>query len=238
MRIADMLYAMATWLENPNNEAFLLAEYDENCLKVVAESCIEAAHALKKAAQQVETIEPAPESNINPESIQELSQIADAFDASGDSKLKRQASVIDELLLTIASPPNALAARKDLEDNRLEDLKKKYQDPRKDLAKTNKMENTAKELEKSKFVKQYRILEAPLQCRTCVEHPGAQMMRVGENMWQCSLDNRIFNYSTGYTLEDGSKVPGGDVAEQTKGLSAPFHSIFDTREGRLGSNKP
>lgn len=237
MRIADMLHAMAAWLESPNNEALLLAEYDEDCLKVVAESCVTAASALKKAADQVEDLEPAPESNITPESLSELSQIATAFDASGDSGLKRQASVIDELLLTIAAPPNALATRKDLEDNRLEELKKKYENPRKELEKTNKIADVGKVLDKSRFTKQYTIMEAPLSTRYCPDHAGVQIARVGEHMWQCEMDKKTYNFETGFELNDGSKVPGGDVAQQTQSVSVPYHAIFDTREGRLGTNK-
>ena len=107
MRIAEMLKAVASWLESPHNEALLLAEYDENCSSIVAENCVLAAALLRNAAEEVDLIEPPEESNITPESLEQLANIATAFDASGDPELKKQASVIDELLLTIASPPNA-----------------------------------------------------------------------------------------------------------------------------------
>lgn len=237
MRIAEMLHAIASWLESPDNEALLLAEYDDACLKVVATSCIEAAAALKKAANTVDTIEPAEESHITPESLQGLSQIATAFDASGDINLKKQASVIDELLLTIAAPPHAFAARKDLEDNRLDELKKKYDEPRKELAKSNKIADSEKAIDKSKLTKQYNILEAPLSSRYCPDHAGVQIARVGEHQWQCELDKKIYNFETGFELNNGSKVPGGDVSQQTQNLDIPSHAIFDTREGRLGNNQ-
>lgn len=232
-----MLQAIASWLESPDNEALLLAEYDEDCLKVVAESCVEASAALKKAADKVETIEPAEESHITPESLQGLVQIANAFDASGDINLKKQASVIDELLLTIAAPPNALASRKDLEDNRLEELKKKYENPREELKKTNKIADSEKGIEKSKMTKQYSILEAPLSSRYCPDHPGTQIARIGEHLWQCELDKKTYNFESGFELNNGTKVPGGDVSQQTQNLNAPSHAIFDTREGRLGTNQ-
>ena len=127
MRIAEMLNAIASWLESPNNEALLLAEYNDDCAKVVAENCVLAAALLKNAAEQVDTMEPAPESKITPESIEEIANLATALDQSGDPALQKQASVLDELLLTIAAPPNALAERKDLLDNRTDELKKKYQ---------------------------------------------------------------------------------------------------------------
>ena len=77
MRISEMLQAIASWLESPNNEALLLAEYDETCSKIVAENCVLAAALLKNAAEQVEVVEPAPESNLTPESITELFKLSD-----------------------------------------------------------------------------------------------------------------------------------------------------------------
>ena len=177
MRISEMLYAIASWLESPDNEVLLLAEYDNECLKVAVESCIEAAFILKNAAEKVDDIEPPEESNITAESLDGLAQIATAFDTSGNLDLKKQASVIDELLLTIASPPNIFAERKDLEDNRLEELKKRYQQPRKELEKINKIVDSVNAIEKSDFMKDRKIIETSLNTRTCPDHPGAQMAR-------------------------------------------------------------
>lgn len=234
MRISEMLNAIATWLESPTNEALLLAEENEQCLKIVAESCVLAAALLKRTADEVDVLEPVEPSKITPDSIQELANLATALDSSGDPRLKKQASVLDELLLTIAAPPNALAQRKAKEDNRIEELRKKYEGPRKELQTMDKVSDSLKTIDKSNMTKQYRILEAPLNTRYCPDHPGAQIARVGENMYQCELDKKTYNFTTGYELQNGEKVPGGDVAEQTKGLSMPFRAIFDDRSGRLG----
>jgi hypothetical protein len=237
MRTAELLNAMAAWLESPNNEAMLLAEADEKCMQVVAESCVLAAALLKKAADEVDAIEPPAESLLTPESIEETAALAFAFDSSDDPQLKKMASVLDELLLTIAAPPNAYAERKDLQDQRVVELKKKYEQPRETLRDYHKIGDAERAIEQSGFTKQYKILEAPLSTRTCPDHPGAQMARVGEHMFQCELDKKTYNYETGYTLDNGNKVPGGSVEQQTMGLEIPFHAIFDTREGRLGYNK-
>lgn len=238
MRIAEMLHAIASWLESPDNEALLLAEYDEKCLQVVAQSCVEAATALKKAAVEVESIEPPEESKITSESIEELANLASALDSSGDPKLKKQASVLDELLLSIAAPPNALAMRKDLQDQRLVELKKKYEQPREDLHEANLIGKSEKAIDKSQMTKTYAIMEAPLSSRYCPDHPGVQIARVGEHMWQCEMDKKTYNFETGFELNNGTKVPGGDVAQQTSNnMNVPSHTIFDTREGRLGYNK-
>ncbi len=239
MRIAEMLTAIASWLESPNNEALLLSEYHEDSMKVVAENCILAAALLKNAAEQVSEIEPPPESVITSESIEEIAHLAAALDSSGDPQLKKQASVLDELLLSIAAPPNAYAERKDLQERRLEEIKKKYEQPREDLHEANLIGKSEKAIEKSQFTKHYAILEAPLSSRYCPDHPGVQIARVGEHMWQCEMDKKTYNFETGFELNNGAKVPGGDVAQQTSNnLNVPYHAIFDTREGRMGYNKP
>lgn len=236
MRIAEMLQAIAAWLESPNNEALLLAESDEECMNVVAESCTLAAALLKNAAEQVDSMELPEESKITPESIEDLANLAAAFDASGDPSLKKQASVLDELLLSIAAPPNAYAARKDLEENRINELKRKYNEPHDELRKLNSIEKSEKAIDKSEMTKRYNIMEAPLSTRYCPDHPGVQIARIGEHMWQCEMDKKSYNFDSGFTLNNGSKVPGGNVSEQTKGLNIPFNNIFDTRDGRLSGH--
>lgn len=236
MRISDMLNAMASWLESPNNEAILLSEYHEDSMKIVAENCILAAALLKNAAEQVNELEPPEESKITAESIEELANLASAFDASGDLALKKQASVLDELLLSIASPPNAYAERKDLQEQRTVELKKKYEDPSKELYKSNKIADSENAIDKSKMTKNYKIMESPLSSRYCPDHPGASLARIGEHIFQCEMDKKIYNYETGYTLINGDKVPGGDVALQTQMPNLNQHNIFDTREGRLFGN--
>ena len=48
------------------------------------------------------------------------------------------------------------------------------------------------------------------------------------------LNNELKDLLTG--LNNGDKVPGGDVSEQTTSVSMPSHAIFDTRNGRLSGN--
>ena len=238
MRIAELLTAIATWLESPENEALLLAENNENCMKVVSESCVLAAALLKSAAEEVDTLEPPEPSKLTPESIAGLADLASALDSSGDPALQKQASVLDELILGISAPKGAYKAAKAAEDYRLEELKKKYENPREELAKVNMITDAEKAIEKSKMAKEYKIMEAPLSTRYCPDHPGVQIARIGEHIWQCEMDKKSYNFETGFELINGNKVPGGDVAEQTQSLSVPTHAIFDDRSGRLGQNKP
>lgn len=238
MRIAELLTSIANWLESPNNEALLLAESNEECMKVVSESCVLAAALLKSAAEEVDTLESPEPSKLTPESIAGLADLAAALDSSGDPALQKQASVLDELLLSISAPPGAYKSAKAAEDYRLDELKKKYENPREELAKTNMITDAEKAIDKSKMTKEYKILEAPLSTRYCPDHPGVQIARIGEHVWQCEMDKKTYNYETGFDLINGNRVPGGDVAEQTQGLSVPTHAIFDDRAGRLGYNKP
>lgn len=238
MRISEMLHAIASWLESPDNEALLLAESDDNCMKVVAESCTLAAALLKNAADEVDLLEPEDESLITPESIQELANLASALDSSGDPNLQKQASVLDELILGVAAVPGAYKAAKAAENYRLEELKKKYEQPRQSLEDSNKIADSKKAIEKSQMTKQFNIMEAPLSSRYCPDHAGVQIARVGEHLWQCEMDKKTYNFETGFTLNDGNRVPGGDVSAQSQSMSnIPNHVLFDTREGRLNSNR-
>lgn len=237
MRISEMLQAIATWLESPNNEALLLAEENEDCAKIVAESCVLAAALIKKAAEEVNAMEPIEPSKITPESLDDLARLAAAFDCSGDEQLRKQASVFDELLLSIAAPPDAYTTRLSLQDDRVIDLKKKYETPEEELRRINAIEESEKAIDKSDMTKVYKILEAPLSTRYCPDHPGTPVYRIGEQLWQCELDKKSYNFETGFELSNGDKVPGGDVSYQTQINDAPFHNIFDTREGRLGYNR-
>ncbi len=234
MRIAEMLNAIANWLESPNNEAMLLADYDDDCLKVVAESCVEAASALKKAAETVDQIEPAEESKLTPEALDDLATLASAFDMSGDDELKKQASVIDELLLTIAAPPNFKNNKQAAEDKKIEEIKKNYEDVKNKLEDYNKIADARKGIEGSEFVKKkYNILEAPLKTRYCPDHAGVQMSRVEENVYQCELDKKTYNFEIGYDLMNGTHVPGSSVANQSEFFQNNMTTTFDTREDKL-----
>lgn len=238
MRISELLIAIASWLESPENEAILLAEYDDKCLEAVAHTCVSAAEILKQGAAEVEKIEPEKDHSLTPEALDDLNAFITAFDKSGDAELQKAASVLDELLLTVAVPPSLIENHKKAQENRLDVLKQKYEDAKKQIDEVNKVKESAKAIDKSPMFKEYRIMEHPLSSRSCPDHAGAQMGRVGENMWQCAMDKKIYNYLTGYTDEKGNKVPGGDVAEQTKMYHEEPHALFDTRESRLNGYTP
>jgi hypothetical protein len=234
MKLSEKLLTLANWLADEPNELLIAAEGDETCLNIVAEALIKAADALQTAASEVSEIEPEVESVITPEALEEMAAIAQAFDESGDELLKKQASVLDEILLTFATPKGLIYKLKQAEDDRIEQLKKKYKEVKPQHDEINKVSDALQDIEKSPVYKQYRILEAPLSTRTCPDHPGALVARVGEHTWQCQLDKKVYNYDSGFTTMQGNKVPGGSVDQQTPNYHDMGHMIFDTRESKLG----
>jgi hypothetical protein len=232
MRVAEILMAIASWLESPDNEAMLLAEHDDESFEATALACLEAAEVLKKGAAAVDEVEPHVDVSLSEDSIDHLVEMATAFDASDDEELKKSASVLDEILLTIGARGDEVASYKAAQDKQMDEIKKKYHDAKKKLDEVNKIGETETAIKKSPVYKEYLPMEAPLSARTCPDHAGAQMSRVGEHQFQCSLDKKVYNYEAGYTTEKGEKVPGGSVAFQTD-MDVEPHNMFDTRETRL-----
>lgn len=236
MRTSELLIALASWLENSDNEMMLLADHDDNCLEIVANTCANVSSMLRKAASETDKIEPE-ESHITPENLTNLANIATAFDASGDAELKKQASLIDELLLTIAASKDYLKNKKAEEDGRTSDLKKKYEDTKKKLDKSHKIEELDKKLDKSQYLEEPEINDFGLKSRYCPDHPGVQVMRISETAVQCPLDKKVYDYEAGFKLKDGRTVPGTNIQNQTKLDHFQQASLFSSREERLGANK-
>jgi hypothetical protein len=234
IRIADLLTAFANSLEDHNNEAMLLAEYDDKCLEIVAKACVTAAEVLKKAAQEVDVIEPVEESKLTPDSLNDIAALASSFDKSDDPELQRTASVLDEILLTIAAPKNYIAEKKAEKEKELQVLKDKYLDVKNCHDEQIKKSEIEKAIDNSDMTKEYRVMEAPLSTRHCPDHNGVSISRVSENVYQCPLDKKTYDFANGYSLYDGTKVPAGDISLQTDIMNEVGESVFDTRESRIG----
>lgn len=232
MKLSEKLLIVASWLEDSENDLLVNAEFDSECLTVVASALVKAADALKEGAEEVSKVEPVSGLDLN--QLDEMAAVAQAFDESGDELLKKQASVLDEILLTLAAPRGASTYYKRMEDDRIEQLKKKYKDVKPYQDELNKTSDSIKAIESSPIYKQYRPLEAPLSSRYCPDHPGALVARVGEHTWQCVMDKKIYNYDSGFKTLQGNTVPGGTVEEQTPTHTEESHTVFDTRESKLG----
>jgi hypothetical protein len=135
-------------------------------------------------------------------SLQEtLTEIADKLDAKGEVK---EANLVDGLLMKLAA---------------------KAADPY-DADKNNKETFKANKPKKKTEIKHHNPAyqetgEKGLSSRYCPEHLGVMLARVGERMYECSLDGKRYNYDD-----------MGSVANQTpsaSNVSVPSR-LFDPRE--------
>lgn len=225
-----------------------LASVARGGLEIVEESLRTTGKTISKFRSDsgsVDDLDVVVASLVTPESLAEMAAIASEFDKSGDPLLMKQAAVLDEILLTIGAHKGAVAAMRRAQDEEIARIKaeaaesKEGKDPY-TLAKKvhDKSNNVAEAQAAIQKIKDYRPMEAPLNTRTCPDHPGAQMARVAESTWQCSLDKGIYNYENGYTTMKGNKIPGGDVSNQTQALYDRPNEFtsFETRESKLNPN--
>ena len=171
--------------------------------------------------------------------VSKMGALADVLDGATDPSLNKQASVIDELLLTISAPENYADNFKAAQTKKLDELRQLYQRPNEELHKVIGVEDAKKAIEKSEYAKAVRPLETPLSTRYCPNHAGAPMARIGNAEWQCSLDHKVFNYEAGFTDDKGKKHPPAGapaIAEMTK-RPMEYHSLFSTREEHLNKMK-
>ena len=173
--------------------------------------------------------------------LKHMVNLANILDSSDDPALQKYASVLDQILLTMAAPKAKIAAEL-AQEKEVEKLREKYREqaiednykkPHEKHDEKIKAADAVKAIKDS--IKQYRPLEAPLSTRTCPEHPGAPLQRVGEYVYQCSMDKKVYDFRAGYTSLKGNVVPGGDVSQQTQSMGdrAPDHMTFETRESKL-----
>lgn len=54
--------------------------------------------------------------------------------------------------------------------------------------------------------------EGNLSTRYCPDHRGVQVFRIDDNVYQCPMDGKKYDYVNGYTNYKGQKVPGGSVS--------------------------
>jgi len=235
--LSDKLLTVAKWLESEENELLVEASSNEDHLNNVAVSLVFAAEALKDVANEIKETE-TNSSELTAEKLDEMAAVAAEFDASCDDLLQKQASVLDEILLTLAAPKNYISDFKQSEEEKLEVIKKKYKAPKEELDKNIGTKEAIEALNKSRMYaapKKGRPLEYSLSTRYCPQHHAALLARVGDNdLWQCQLGHETYNFSEGYKLADGTVVPATSVDQQTPSNYVEPHQIFDSRSQRLG----
>ena len=227
MAISMDLRVLASKLEKSSDDLLVKASTKgPEVLERVATAVAAASTLLEGVAKDMED---NATFQITPQQLDEIAALASAFDESDDPLLKKQASVLDELLLSIAAPKNAIAqAKKATEDeiNRLRSERRRsrkeeaYELPHKVHADMNNSVAQAKAVEQQ--VKQYIPLEAPLQTRYPPDRPGGQMTRITDHVYQDVDTGIIYDYKAGYTTQKGNKVPGSSVEAQTHDFGDGF----------------
>lgn len=182
--------------------------------------------------------------SITEQQLDELAALASSFDESNDPLLRKQASVIDELLLSIAAPKNAIAAANKATADEIKRLREQhskgrreeaYDAPREALHKMENAAGQAKAVEQQ--VKRFVPMEAPLQTRYPPDRPGGQMTRITDHVYQDIVTGIIYDYKAGYKTQKGNEVPGGSVENQTRELGDSRNqgtSMFESRQSLMG----
>lgn len=226
-------------LLSEDGELMQIAEQylDDNRLVEFSKSLMIAGDEINKALQNFTQ----NSEMVNEQDIYEIGAVAQALDETGDPILMKQASVLDEILITIGADPKAQMAFKKAQDEEIERLRAKYQDTNRDQY-TRATEEHRKEInvneaikEIDRKIKKYRPLEASLSTRYSPDMPGVSLVRIGDSVWQCPITKKIYDYRSGFTTTKGNVVPGGDVSNQTQhlGYRAQEHMNFSTREELL-----
>jgi hypothetical protein len=241
-KVAQALKDNTFTKEIHNHPAMIEADNtgNEDVIKTVATALAVAEQLFEHAISNINKVAERYDGQIEESDIDEIAALAEEFDQSGDEFLQKQASVLDQLLVNF-SQISGSQAKKAEEDNidkirakyREQSSEEVYKDTALELDKDLKSADVAKAVKEQ--VKEYRPLEAPLSTRTCPDHPGAQMSRMGDGIYQCSMDNKIYNYNEGFKTMKGNEVPGTSVAGQTQGLGerAIEQTSFSTREENL-----
>jgi len=244
IKVANSLKELSEVISNNNNveDHPVLSSIDDNkLLDSVTFALVSANYLLKDAICEAEKMVESSVSEIDREDLDAIAALATEFDNSDDEFLQKQASVLDQVLLNFAGQKKVYEQKKAAEAEvdrlregyRAQTQKDLYIKPTETLDKDIKASESAEKIKNQ--VRNYRPLEAPLSTRHCPDHPGTSVIRVGENIYQCALDKKIYNYQEGYTTMKGNKIPGTDVSEQTRSLSdrVQENMNFSTRESRL-----
>lgn len=199
---------------------------DQEVLELISTASVQCAAIMKNAADKLQS-KLTEALYTDSEYLEHLSAVATEFDASGDEYLQKQAEILDHTLMVLAS--------EDFQKYRSEAIHDAYTKCKVDKDKELNVDQLKKSYQEN--VKPAKISSAPLSVRTCPDHPGAQMMRVADGIFQCDMDKKVYNYHDGFKTLKGDVVPGGDVSLQTDMYKQlpDMHYSFDTRENKLNS---
>jgi hypothetical protein len=210
---------------------------DDDALVELAEELASSIECLEKAKKVYEE----NSESFNEDDVEDIYDIAQALDESGDPELQRTASVLDEIILTIGADKKIKGNFKKAQDEEIDKLKKKFNSQindelysKADEEKELYINEAIKNIDEK--VKKYKPLEASLSTRYSPDMPGVPLVRISDGVWQCPETKKIYDYRAGFTTSKGNVIPGGDVGLQTHldNLSEG-HAMFSTREDILNS---
>ena len=240
MSVSIDLRVLAKKLEN-NSEELLIKAESKGILPKVAQAIAAASTLLEEVANDMDS---SGDFSMEPEQLDEIAALASAFSESGDPLLQKQASVLDDFLVSIALSREASEKATQVKEDTINEMRAErrkakvdelYKDPKKALNERNRVNEQVKAVKQ--MPKKYRVMEAPLQTRYSPDMPGSMMVRITDGVYQDITTGKIYDYEKGYTTDKGNEVPGGSVANQTAQFGDHNHqstSLFQTRESMMG----
>jgi adenylate kinase family enzyme len=211
MSISMDLRVLAKKLEQNSDE--LLSKASDKGLKVFDKVVTAIAASSSLLESVADDMDNNAEFSISEQQLDDLAAIATAFDQSNIPALKKQASVLDELLLSIAAPKNLVAKIKQANEDEVNRLRENYRTKRREEAYEQPKEaqstfNQKKEIAKAveQQVKKFVPLEAPLQTRYPPDRPGGHMTRITDHVYQDILTGIVYDFKQGYTTQKGNNT--------------------------------
>lgn len=236
MNLSEKLRRLAAKLQEDADPILAEAEDSEPTFELVLQAVASSAVSLEGVADLLDKV--GASGMITQASIERLGELASRLDRSDDPELQKQASALDELLMTLAAPKNAVAQIKANTEDELKRLREKYKSIKRDELYSGPGEELRKQRQAAQSIKaveqqvtKRKPMQEPLQTRYSPDMPGTPMIRITDGVYQCSATGKIYNYQAGYTTNKGTQVPGTSVQRQTE-LNDPMrgHTMFTTRE--------
>lgn len=169
--------------------------------------------------------------------LEDVVKLANLLDATNDPELIKKASALDELLQTLYSPNKQKEKIK--EAAKIKEIQERMKNAKNQNGDMNqKVGRELNKLNSNSQNNRYRPLEHPLSMRTCPDHYGAQIAKLSDDVWQCSIDHKIYDFKNGFITMTGKFVPGTSIENQTAqfGENKSGDSENSTRYSRLGLN--
>jgi hypothetical protein len=239
-KLIEKLNDLIQLCSNPDSEVCVEAERicDGKDFVKFTEFLMECSETLGKAKALIEE----KASDLSEDDIDELGEIAQIFDESDDEDLKKKASVLDEILITIGANKDFKENFKKAESDEIEALRAKLRRETGEKLYSNSEKEYQEEAKKKieEKVKTYRPLQGSLSTRYSPDMPGVSLMRVGENVYQCPVTKKIYNFAEGFTTANGTKIPGTSVQGQTdfsEQVSAEHQMFSTTRDDILNGSR-